>query len=149
MRAQQRDGYDVIVVGSGAAGGMCAYVLACSGARVLMLEAGRDYDPVSETPMFQLPMDAPLRGAGTAEKPFWGGFSMIAGILGTLIGFIIAAQSIEAAGEVQTTLVWGGIKIAMLSSAFGTLMMAGAALVWFVLQLRWRLLEANEAEATV
>ena len=70
MRAQQRDGYDAIVVGSGAAGGMCAYVLACSGARVLMLEAGRDYDPVTETPMFQLPMDAPLRGAGTAEKPF-------------------------------------------------------------------------------
>ncbi|MDH3270793.1 MAG: GMC family oxidoreductase, partial [Gemmatimonadota bacterium] len=49
---------------------MCAYVLACHGVRVLMLEAGRDYDPVTETPMFQLPRDAPLRGAGTAEKPF-------------------------------------------------------------------------------
>ena len=35
-----------------------------------MLEAGRDYDPVTETPMFQLPKDAPLRGAGTPEKPF-------------------------------------------------------------------------------
>ena len=66
--AQQE--YDVIIVGSGAAGGMCAYVLACSGVRVLMLEAGRDYDPVSETPMFQLPRDAPMRGAGTPEKPF-------------------------------------------------------------------------------
>ena len=49
---------------------MCAYVLACSGVRVLMLEAGRDYDPVTETPMFQLPRDAPLRGVGTSEKPF-------------------------------------------------------------------------------
>jgi choline dehydrogenase-like flavoprotein len=67
-KAQQE--YDVIVVGSGAAGGMCAYVLACSGVRVLMLEAGRDYDPVTETPMFQLPRDAPLRGASTPEKPF-------------------------------------------------------------------------------
>ena len=71
-RKAQQD-YDVIIVGSGAAGGMCAYVLACSGVRVLMLEAGRDYDPVTETPMFQLPRDAPNRGAGTPEKPF--GFS--------------------------------------------------------------------------
>jgi choline dehydrogenase-like flavoprotein len=69
MRNRQEE-YDAIVVGSGAAGGMCAYVLACSGVRVLMLEAGRDYDPLTETPMFQLPKDAPLRGAGTTEKPF-------------------------------------------------------------------------------
>jgi choline dehydrogenase-like flavoprotein len=70
MKRKAQQDYDVIVVGSGAAGGMCGYVLACSGVRVLMLEAGRDYDPVTETPMFQLPRDAPLRGAGTREKPF-------------------------------------------------------------------------------
>ena len=70
MRRKRQQEYDAIVVGSGAAGGMCAYVLACSGVKVLMLEAGRDYDPVTETPMFQLPKDAPMRGAGTVEKPF-------------------------------------------------------------------------------
>jgi choline dehydrogenase-like flavoprotein len=57
--------YDVVIVGSGAAGGMSAYALSCAGVRVLMLEAGRDYDAVSETPMFEMPEDAPLRGAGT------------------------------------------------------------------------------------
>ena len=62
--------YDVIIVGSGAAGGMCAFVLAVNGLKVLMLEAGRNYDPVTETPMFQLPSEAPLRGGGTPEKPF-------------------------------------------------------------------------------
>ena len=49
---------------------MAAYVLTMAGLKVLMLEAGRAYDPVKETPMFNLPKDAPLRGAPTPEKPF-------------------------------------------------------------------------------
>jgi choline dehydrogenase-like flavoprotein len=60
--------YDVIVVGSGAAGGQAAYTLTMDGARVLMIEAGRKYDPQTETPMFQTPDQAPLRGAGTPDK---------------------------------------------------------------------------------
>ncbi len=62
--------YDVIVVGSGAAGGQTAYTLAMEGARVLMLEAGRRYSPEVETPMFQAPDHAPLRAASTPDKPF-------------------------------------------------------------------------------
>ena len=37
---------------------------------MLMLEAGRNYDPVSETPMLNTHWQAPLRGAATPEKPF-------------------------------------------------------------------------------
>ncbi len=62
--------YDVIVVGSGAAGGQAAYTLTMAGARVLMLEAGRNYVPERETPMFQTRGEAPLRAASTPEKPF-------------------------------------------------------------------------------
>ena len=62
--------YDVIVVGSGAGGGQMAYTLAMNGARVLMLEAGRKYDPMTETAMFQTPEMAPLRGVDTPDKPF-------------------------------------------------------------------------------
>ena len=62
--------YDVIVVGSGAGGGQSAYTLTMNGVKVLMLEAGRNYDPVTETPMFQSKADAPLRAMSTREKPF-------------------------------------------------------------------------------
>src|SRR4051794_12519564 len=68
--SKTKPSYDAIIVGSGAAGGQSAYVLAMNGARVLMLEAGRNYDPVSETPMFNLPKHAPLRGADTPDKTF-------------------------------------------------------------------------------
>jgi choline dehydrogenase-like flavoprotein len=62
--------YDVIVVGSGAAGGQAAYTLTLEGVRVLMIEAGRNYDPRTETPMFNTPDQAPLRAASTPEKSF-------------------------------------------------------------------------------
>ena len=62
--------YDVIVVGSGAAGGQSAYTLTMEGAKVLMLEAGRKYTPETETPMFQTPEQGPLRGASTPDKRF-------------------------------------------------------------------------------
>jgi choline dehydrogenase-like flavoprotein len=68
--AAQKSSYDVIVVGSGAAGGQSAYTLCMDGAKVLMLEAGRNYAPETETPMFQTPDMAPLRAVGTPDKPF-------------------------------------------------------------------------------
>src|ERR1700716_4153151 len=62
--------YDAIVVGSGAGGGQTAYTLTMDGARGLMLEAGRKYEPALETPMFQTPDLAPLRETSTSDKPF-------------------------------------------------------------------------------
>ena len=43
------------------------------------------------------------------------------GFLGTVVGMIIAFASIEAAGDVDATLVAGGIKVALLTTATGLL----------------------------
>src|SRR6185312_9668254 len=68
MKAERQE-YDVIIVGSGAGGGIATHVLTQRGLRVLLLEAGRYYAPRSETPMFQVDADAPLNAAPTPDKP--------------------------------------------------------------------------------
>jgi choline dehydrogenase-like flavoprotein len=54
--------YDVIVIGSGAAGGMAGFQLATAGLKVLMLEAGRRLDPFKEFNTMEWPYASPDRG---------------------------------------------------------------------------------------
>src|SRR5690349_23275298 len=67
---KSRSEYDVVIVGSGAGGGQAAYTLTLAGLKCVMLEAGRDYSVNTETPMFNLPSQAPLMGTATPDKPF-------------------------------------------------------------------------------
>jgi choline dehydrogenase-like flavoprotein len=62
--------YDAVIVGSGAGGGMAAYVLTKAGAKCLMLEAGSWFDTAKESKMMEWNYNAPHRGASTPEKPF-------------------------------------------------------------------------------
>src|SRR5438552_15807186 len=54
------DRWDVIVVGSGAAGGMAGFQLAMAGVKVLLLEAGRMIDVRTEYKTMEWPY-APMR----------------------------------------------------------------------------------------
>lgn len=63
--------YDVIIVGSGAGGGMATKILSEAGLNVAVVEAGPYFDPADPEQRTQLkwPWESPRRGAGTV-RPF-------------------------------------------------------------------------------
>jgi choline dehydrogenase-like flavoprotein len=69
---ETQDSYDVIIVGSGAGGGMASKILSEAGLTVAVVEAGGDFDPAKEEDRTQLrpPWESPRRGAGTKVRPF-------------------------------------------------------------------------------
>ncbi|TAE36420.1 MAG: GMC family oxidoreductase [Runella slithyformis] len=75
--------YDAVIVGSGAGGGMAAYMLAKAGAKVCLLEAGGYFDPADPKYITQLkwPYESPRRGASTTRAfgdfdAAWGGWQI-------------------------------------------------------------------------
>lgn len=66
----QPKNYDAIIVGSGAGGGMAAYVLANAGLQVALIEAGPMYDPAKNVTQLKWPYESPRRGASTKYRPF-------------------------------------------------------------------------------
>jgi len=74
--------YDVVIVGSGAGGGMAAKVLTEAGANVMMLEAGVMFDSSRDSKMMAWPYQSPRRGLPIPERQFgefdagWGGWTL-------------------------------------------------------------------------
>ena len=66
---------------------------------------------------------------------FWGAYAVVVGVLGTVVGFAVTAQSIEVAGDVPVGIVFGGLQVALIPTVWGLLYFLGAALIWF--GLRW------------
>lgn len=70
--------YDVVIVGSGAGGGMAAMVLTKAGARVALLEAGQLWNSAKDSAMLKWPYDSPRRGAPVP----WNSWSEFDGCIG-------------------------------------------------------------------
>src|SRR5919106_254138 len=70
QQVSPRADYDVCIVGSGAGGGMAAYVLTQAGARVVMLEAGHEWWATKDAKMLFPEYMSPRRGGATRIRPF-------------------------------------------------------------------------------
>ncbi len=62
--------YNVAIVGSGAGGGMAAYMLTKAGANVVLLEAGAQWSAIADGAMLTWPYESPRRGASTPTHHF-------------------------------------------------------------------------------
>jgi hypothetical protein len=69
---------------------------------------------------------------------FWGGFSVIIGVLGSAVGYNKALTVLAQRGLANPRALWAGGAEGMVSSIFGLLILAGAGVCWYV--LRWQYL---------
>ena len=71
----QKKVYDVIVIGTGAGGGMAIHTLCAAGAKVCALNASRRLNPAKDFRNHRQPFDMPFRGFGDPKKrPDWIGY---------------------------------------------------------------------------
>jgi biopolymer transport protein ExbB/TolQ len=74
-------------------------------------------------------LEAVLRRIGYGKSI--GLFAMITGILGQLIGFYQAFSAIENAGDISPALVYGGIKVSMITTLYGISIYLISLMIWF------------------
>ena len=75
----------------------------------------------------------PVR-AGIDGVLFWGVYASVLGALGTVVGITVAAMAVEGAGEAHPALISGGIKVALITTIYGLLILLLAAPLWFGLR---------------
>jgi hypothetical protein len=86
--------------------------------------------------------DAAVIQNGLDGLLFWGGFAVIIGVLGSVVGYHKAMTAIAARGIVNPRAMWIGTAEGMVSSITGLLVLAVAGALWYV--LRWRHLSDHQ-----
>ena len=86
----------------------------------------------SDSPVIQNCLDGLL---------FWGGFAVVIGVLGSVVGYHKGMAAIVARGLVNPRAVWIGSAEGLVSSIAGLLVLAGAGTSWYL--LRWRYLRGR------
>lgn len=67
----------------------------------------------------------------------WGGLAAVFGVLGTLVGVVqmaSAVQRVAGSGGVAPGLLWGGLRVTLITSIFGFCVLGLSLLAWFGLR---------------
>jgi biopolymer transport protein ExbB/TolQ len=72
---------------------------------------------------------------------FWGGFAVVLGLLGSVIGYNKSMSAVVARGLANPRFIWLGAAEGLVSTITGLLVLALAGLVWFA--LRWGFLRSR------
>lgn len=63
-------------------------------------------------------------------------FALIMGILGQLIGFYEAFSILEQVESISPAMIYGGIKVSMISTLYGMIIYLCSLILWFVFSVR-------------
>lgn len=81
----------------------------------------------------------PVLETGIDATLFWGGWALLLGLLGTVGGIYQAAGYISRAEmAIGPAMVWGGIRVALITTLFGLAIFIVSALAWFTLRTVYR-----------
>lgn len=72
---------------------------------------------------------------------FWGGFAVIIGVLGSVIGYHKSMTVLAARGLAHPKYLWAGAAEGMVSAIAGLLILAVSGALWYV--LRWQFLRGR------
>lgn len=59
-------------------------------------------------------------------------FALIVGITGQLVGFYYAFSAIEEAADISPAMIFGGIKVSLITTIYGILIFLFGMLLWFI-----------------
>jgi len=62
-------------------------------------------------------------------------FSIITGIFGQLIGLYMAFSAIEKAADISPAMIFGGLKVSMMTTLYGFIIYLISILIWLVLDM--------------
>ena len=62
--------------------------------------------------------------------------ALVMGILGQLIGFFEAFKVIEAAGDISPAMIFGGLKVSMITTLYGFFIYILSFLIWLGLSMK-------------
>ena len=59
-------------------------------------------------------------------------FAAITGITGQLVGLYYAFSAMESAADISPTLIYGGLKVSMITTLYGIIIFLFSLLLWFI-----------------